>query len=130
MTKATTRGVLWKKVFLDVSQNLRGNTCAKYSSTGVFLRILQSFWGHLFYRTPPEDCFWRLWVDFVIIFRKSYEDIIRGHPLSTFAKFSEKLTFLIPWYAHVRVCLRGLEMLVSRKILRTYLMDSPWIKFI
>ena len=29
---------------------------------------------------------------------------IRGHPLSTYAKFSEKLTFLTSWYAHVRVC--------------------------
>ena len=25
----------------------------------------------------------------------------------TFAKFSEKLTYLTPWYAHVRVRLRG-----------------------
>ena len=27
---------------------------------------------------------------------------LRGHPLSTYATFSEKLTFLTPWYAHVR----------------------------
>ena len=39
-----------------------------------------------------------------------------GHPLSTYAKFSEKLTFLTPWYAHVQV---------FRKILRTYWMDGP-----
>ena len=37
---------------------------------------------------------------------------ISGHPLSTYAKFSEKLTFLTPWYAHIRVRIRGLEMLV------------------
>ena len=49
----------------------------------------------------------------------------RGHPLSTYAKFSEKLTFLTPWYAHVPVRIRGLEMLVFREILRTYLMDDP-----
>ena len=49
-----------------------------------------------------------------------------GHPLSTYAKFSEKLTFLTPWNAHVRVRIRGLEMLVFRKNLRTYLMDSPY----
>ena len=36
-----------------------------------------------------------------------------------------KKTFLTPWYARVRVRIRGLEMLVSRKILRTYLMDDP-----
>ena len=49
----------------------------------------------------------------------------RGHPLSTYAKFSEKLTFLTPWYAHVCVRIRGLEMLVFRKIWCTYLMDDP-----
>ena len=42
-----------------------------------------------------------------------------------YAKFSEKLSFLTPSYAHVRVRIRGLEMLVLRKILRTYLMDDP-----
>ena len=40
---------------------------------------------------------------------------VRGHPLKTYAKFSEKLTARI----------RGLEMLVFRKILRTYLMMAP-----
>ena len=29
------------------------------------------------------------------------------HSFSTYAKFSEKLTFLTPWYAHVRVHIRG-----------------------
>ena len=28
--------------------------------------------------------------------------MVRDHLFSTYAKFSEKLTFLIPWYAHVR----------------------------
>ena len=51
-----------------------------------------------------------------------------SHPLSTYAKFSEKLTFLPPWYVHVRVRIRGSEMLVFRKILRTYLMDEPFGK--
>ena len=32
------------------------------------------------------------------------------------AKFSEKRTSLTPWYAHVRVRIRGLEMFVIRKI--------------
>ena len=49
----------------------------------------------------------------------------RGQPLSTYATFFEKLTFLTPWYSHVRVRIRGLEMLVFRKILRTYLVDDP-----
>ena len=48
---------------------------------------------------------------------------VRGHPLSTYAKFLEKLTFLTPWYVRVRI--RWLEMLVFGKILCTYLMDDP-----
>ena len=28
------------------------------SGTGIFLWIFQNFWEHLFYRTPPEECFW------------------------------------------------------------------------
>ena len=35
-----------------------------------------------------------------------------------FGKFSGKLTFLTIRYVHVRVCIRGYEMLVFRKILR------------
>ena len=32
------------------------------------------------------------------------------HSFSTYAKFSEKLTFLTPWYAHVSVRIRGWKM--------------------
>ena len=28
------------------------------SGTGFFLWIMQNFWEHLSYRTPPDDCFW------------------------------------------------------------------------
>ena len=31
MLEAATRGVLWKKMFLEISQNLQKNTCAKVS---------------------------------------------------------------------------------------------------
>ena len=42
------------------------------------------------------------------------------HPFNKYAKFSEKLIFLTPRYGHVHVRIRGQEMLVFRKILRTY----------
>ena len=38
---------------------------------------------------------------------KSYKYKIGDHSFSTYAKFSEKLIFLTPWYAHVRVRIRG-----------------------
>ena len=31
--------------------------------------------------------------------------LVRGHLFKTYVKFSEKLTFLTPWNAHVRVCI-------------------------
>ena len=43
--------------------------------------------------------------------------IRRGHPLSTYAKFSENLTFMGGGGG-------GLEILVFQKILRTYLIDD------
>ena len=42
---------------------------------------------------------------------------LRGHPLSTYVKFPEKLTFL--------TFVSFSKMLVLWKILRTYLMDDP-----
>ena len=45
----------------------------------------------------------------------------RVHPFSMYAKFSEKLTFLTSWYAHICVRSRGLKILVLQKIVRTYL---------
>ena len=48
LTEAATRGVLWKKVFLEISQILQENTCARFS----FLTKLQAF------ITPLDDCFW------------------------------------------------------------------------
>ena len=54
--------------------------------------------------------------------------LARGRQLSTYAKFSEKLTFLTPCDINGLVSIlyrRGLEMLVFRKILRMYLMDDP-----
>ena len=43
-SEAATGGVLWKKVFLEISQE---NTFG-----------LRNFQKHLFYRIPLDDCFW------------------------------------------------------------------------
>ena len=76
-------------------------------------------------------CFY-IYIDFTILsFSNSYLDIPknkslpyesscnppRPHPFSTYAKFSEKLIFSTPCYAHVRM---ELEILVFRKILHIY----------
>ena len=54
------------------------------------------------------------------------EDYVhKDHSFSTYAKFSEKLSFLTPRYAHVHVRMRGYEMMVFRKILDTYYMNDP-----
>ena len=46
-SEAVTGGVLWKKLFLKISQNSQENTFG-----------LRNFQKHLFYRTPLDDCFW------------------------------------------------------------------------
>ena len=50
----------------------------------------------------------------------------RGHPFRMYAKISEKAIFLTPWYAHVRMRIKEYEMLVFRKVLRTYSINK-WL---
>ena len=81
-------------MFLEISQNLQENTCArvsflikfqtwglqlywKVSGTGVFLWILRNFQEHLSYSTPLDGCFWRkkknrktLYIDFLLLYWK------------------------------------------------------------
>ena len=52
--EAATRGVLWKKVFLEISQNSQENTFARVS----FLITLQA-------KTSLDDCFWMYLVSWV-----------------------------------------------------------------
>ena len=46
-SEAATGGVLWKNMFLEISEKWRENTFG-----------LRNFQKHLFYRTPLDDCFW------------------------------------------------------------------------
>ena len=41
-SEATTRGSLYEKMLIKISQNSQKNTCARDSGTGVFLRILRN----------------------------------------------------------------------------------------
>ena len=49
-TKAATRGTSGVQPYLK-----------RESDAGVFLWILWNFQEHLFYRSPPDDCFWANW---------------------------------------------------------------------
>ena len=53
------------------------------------------------------------------------EEFHKGPSIKYVSKIFRKTNIFNPWYAHVRVRIRGLAMLVFRKILRTYLMDDP-----
>ena len=71
LSKAATRGVLQKKMFLDISQNSQENTCTKVSFLGTAFNFIkretlaQVFsWefceiskNTFFCRTPLDDCF-------------------------------------------------------------------------
>ena len=52
MPEAATGGVLGKKMFLKISQNSQGNTCARVS----FLIKLKAS-GNFFYKKTLDDCF-------------------------------------------------------------------------
>ena len=49
----------------------------------------------------------------------------RGLTLIGLTKYSKKQTFLLPWYAHVRVSIRRCEMLVFQKIFHAYKINDP-----
>ena len=89
-----------KIIVIKIMMLLVDSFTLKYSWTLLFIQV---FWDFSFIISQWDE---------------------KGHPLSTYTKFSEKLTFLTLRYAHVRVRIRGLEMLVFRKILRVYLMDD------
>ena len=59
-TEAATRGVLWKKVLLKISQNLQENTCARVYTLkkGILERVFscqfyEIFKNTFFHKTPP-----------------------------------------------------------------------------
>ena len=64
---AATRGILEKKTYLKILQNSQENTCSRVSflvklqawgtRACVFQWILRIYLEHLFYKTPPGDCF-------------------------------------------------------------------------
>ena len=52
---------LCQRLFFNKVTVLRPATLLKkVSGTGVFLRILRNFQKHLFYRTPPDECFYKI----------------------------------------------------------------------
>ena len=52
-------------------------------------------------------------------------EALRDHLFSTFAKFSGKQAFLTSWYTHIRVRIRGWEILVFRKVFADIL--NEWV---
>ena len=58
-TEAAIGGVLQKKVFLEISQDLQENTCAWVSFLIKLQALGLNFQEHLFYKTSLDDCFCR-----------------------------------------------------------------------
>ena len=73
-------------IFLKKVAGLGLQLSYKETPTSVFLLNLLNSKEHLFIQNISCGCFW------------SYS---RSHSFSTYAKFTEKLIFLTPWYAHV-----------------------------
>ena len=74
----------------------------------LFLKKAFLLWTYL--QPPiPKSRKRRYFSDFKLV-----KTSITDHPFSTCAKFSKKLTFLTPWYAHVRVRIRGKNISFSK----------------
>ena len=65
------------------------------------------------FKFPEElsQCFYKSMVTSVFLMH---------HSFSAYVKFSEKIQFLTPCYVHIRVRIRGYEMLTFWKILHTF----------
>ena len=79
----------WKKLFGESMSLL--NTLFKIFNTVI------SLFGNVISRCQKEKFL-------TLLLSRQY---LRHHSFRTYATFSEKLTFLTPWYEHVQVCIRG-----------------------
>ena len=81
---------------------------------------LSNFWGSIYEKVTQH---WGLsWKKVLLIKKRVLHCTLTKtweHFFGANTKFAEKLTFLNPWYAHVRFLIRRCDILVSRKILRT-----------
>ena len=63
----------------------------------------------------------------------SYYSSIRDHSFSKYAKFSQKVTFLTPWYASVRVQIMGVRNVSFWEnfahAINEWLLKRTWISF-
>ena len=103
-SEAATRGVLYKNVFLKISQNSQENTCARFS----FLIKLQTSACNFIKKRLWHRCFPVKFSEFLrILFLQNtsrrvfltysgkaenlwtFDVLYRNHSLSTYAKFSE-----------------------------------------
>ena len=70
--KISFKSILKILILKDINININLILKKDYS-TGVFLWILQSFSEYLFYRTPPDNCFWHFIA--IALFKKNLSDV-------------------------------------------------------
>ena len=108
----------WKKVPLKFQISCKIRFCVGQIDGSVFVNMQEGLFIFVFLpkflnKRPRLTCENNIFLSKILCY-------VRDHPFSMQQKFSEKLTLLTPWHAHVHVCTRGSEMFVFRKILRTY----------
>ena len=100
--------------FIDLKTKITHFLAIPKTKRTHFLAILKAKRTH--FLALPKVYLWP-YQTFKMYFKSSITDT--GPSFSAYAKCSGKPTFLTPWYAHVRVPIRGLEILVCRKSLHT-----------
>ena len=85
-----------------------GNKCSFFENLACFVFLKHRFWDSPFCLVTDEITALKSFIDsnirhqdkFQFFTWNNFSSEVRGHSLSTYAKFSEKLTFLTPWYVH------------------------------
>ena len=83
-------------------------TCYIFHFTISYFQIqfLEYFLQFISSKTTTPKTFWRILL-IKLLWIRLRQIIHRDHWFSTLEKFSEKLTFLTPWYLHVNARIRG-----------------------
>ena len=103
-SEAATRGVLWKKLFLQISQNSQKNICARVSfliKLQVSVLTPQAFFNKVAsafcLRTSLKGCFWRcVWYPIKHIPAGNYVFKVNTRNIRTRCEICSKLTGKVP----------------------------------
>ena len=125
LAKSSSLEVWQGSEYASITYSIKSTKMTLEQCSWTFLRIFitkfKNIFAYMDFRNITVKKFWcncfSLLTHIIPLVTFSFPENIRkllvfwcflgGHSINTYAKFSEKLTFHITWYAHVRVRIRG-----------------------